>query len=289
LDDKTRKEFEDEVVLMASFHSSYIVGLYGACFKPPNMCMVLEFLPNGSLNHALYDSSREISWDKRWNYAIDAAIAMNYMHSRNPPVLHRDLKSGNLLLAEDGKVKITDFGLSRVKTKAGSQAVKEETVFQGGTDRWTAPEVCDGEPYTEAADVFSYGIICFEIAARVLPFQDTSPEDVRKLWQKGQRPPIPDDNDIPPDFEKLIRWCWDQNPYSRPSFKEIVNFLKRKGKINSQSTERTKGRLFDEKEKLERENDILHQLKENLEKKRDEADRIAEREKKKGFPVGGAT
>eukprot|EP01101_Sappina_pedata_P006753 TRINITY_DN3448_c0_g1_i1.p1 TRINITY_DN3448_c0_g1~~TRINITY_DN3448_c0_g1_i1.p1 ORF type:complete len:539 (-),score=298.37 TRINITY_DN3448_c0_g1_i1:75-1691(-) len=275
LDDKTKKEFEDEVLLMSSLHSSYIVGIYGACFRPPNMCMVLEYLPGGSLNHALYDSGREISWEKRWTYAVDAAIGMNYLHTRNPPVLHRDLKSGNLLIADDGKVKITDFGLSRFKQPG--TPVKDD--FQGGTDRWTAPEVCDGDPYTEAADVFSYGVILFEIAERVLPFQDTSPEDVRKLWQRGQRPTITDDT--PPDFEKLIRMCWDQNPFSRPTFKEVVAYLKRKGKISTMSTERAQGRMSDEKEKLERENDILVQLKENLEKKREEADRFAEKEKQR--------
>jgi serine/threonine protein kinase len=276
LDEKNLKEFQDEVVLMASFHSSFIVGLYGACFKPPNLCMAMEFLPGGNLNNLLYDKSQEISWEKRWRFACDAAVGMNYLHSRNPPVLHRDLKSGNLLLSEDGKVKITDFGLSRELTSKGG--IQEET-FQGGTDRWTAPEICNGEAYTEASDVFSFGIILYEIAARVLPFPDSLPEEVRKLWQASKRPTIPDD--VPPDFERLIKMCWEQSPYSRPSFKEIVSYLRRKGKINLVSTGRTQERLSDEKEKLERENYVLAQLKDNLEKKRDEADRIAEREKKR--------
>eukprot|EP01103_Thecamoeba_quadrilineata_P012839 TRINITY_DN3415_c0_g1_i1.p1 TRINITY_DN3415_c0_g1~~TRINITY_DN3415_c0_g1_i1.p1 ORF type:complete len:540 (-),score=183.53 TRINITY_DN3415_c0_g1_i1:145-1656(-) len=269
LDEKNLAEFENEVVLMSTFHSSYIVGLFGACFKPPNMCMVLEFMPNGSLNHLLYDVTQEISWDRRWAFAQDAALGMCYLHTRNPPILHRDLKSGNLLIAEDGRIKITDFGLSRVKLKDGP---KEE--FQGGTDRWTAPEIFDNEPYTEAADVFSYGAILYEIACRKLPFSDTPAEDVRKLWKRGDRPPI--DEDVPSDFEKLIRMCWDQSQYKRPSFKEVVSFLKRRA-----PAERTVVRISDDRERLRSENEQLLLKKEQLEKKRDEADRVAEREKKR--------
>jgi len=273
VDEKNRKEFEEEVILMSTFHSSYIVGLYGACFKPPNMCMVMEYLSGGSLNHLLYDATQEVSWELRWGFARDAAIGMNYLHTRNPPILHRDLKSGNLLIAEDGRVKITDFGLSRTKDRL----LKESTHFIGGTDRWTAPEVHDGEIYTEAADVFSYGLILYEIAMRRLPFQETPAEDVPKLWKKGERPSI--GSDVPSDFEKLIVMCWQQIPSRRPSFKDVVAYLKKKQKGKRPMSE--KGRLSDDKERLQRENDNLQQLKDSLEKKRDEADRLSEREKKR--------
>eukprot|EP01102_Stenamoeba_stenopodia_P009690 TRINITY_DN2864_c0_g2_i1.p1 TRINITY_DN2864_c0_g2~~TRINITY_DN2864_c0_g2_i1.p1 ORF type:complete len:747 (+),score=247.11 TRINITY_DN2864_c0_g2_i1:95-2335(+) len=272
---KAIKELEYEVNLMASFHSGYIVTLYGACFKKPNMCMVMEYLPGGSLNHLLYDITIEIPWERRWAYARDTALGLNYLHSRKPAIVHRDLKSGNLLLTADGRVKITDFGLSKLK----DATMEGEESFQGGTDRWTAPEIGDGEKYTEAADVFSYGVILYEIAARKLPFHDVPAENVRALWKKGDRPSIPDDT--PPDFEKLIKMCWDQRPRSRPSFQDVIQYLRKKGKITTISTEKSQGRYSDEKEKLERENEILSQLKETLEKKRDEAERVAEREKKR--------
>jgi len=222
LDEKTRREFEEEVVLMSTFHSSYIVGLYGACFKQPNMCMVMEYLSSGSLNNLLYDATQEISWERRWGYAREASIGMTYLHTRNPPVLHRDLKSKNLLIAADGRIKITSFGLCRTKDR-----LKQTSYFPGGFDRWTAPEVYDGETYIEAADVFSFGVILYEIAMRKLPFPETPAEDVPKLWKKGERPPI--DPNVPPDFEKLITMCWQQTPRSRPSFKDIVLYLKKKG------------------------------------------------------------
>src|SRR3546814_19234226 len=113
---------------MASFHSGYCVTLYGACFKKPNMCMVMEFLPGGSLNHLLYDITVDIPWERRWGYARDAALGLNYLHSRNPVILHRDLKSGNLLLTADGRVKITDFGLIK---KIGRASVGEKVCHEG--------------------------------------------------------------------------------------------------------------------------------------------------------------
>jgi len=233
---KAIKELEYEVNLMASFHSGYIVTLYGACFKKPNMCMVMEYLPGGSLNHLLYDITIDIPWERRWGYARDTALGLNYLHSRKPAIVHRDLKSGNLLLSVDGRVKITDFGLSKLK----DATMEGEESFQGGTDRWTAPEIGDGEKYTEAADVFSYGVILYEIAARKLPFQDVPAENVRALWKKGDRPPIPDDT--PPEFEKLIKMCWDQRPRSRPTFPDIIQYLRKKGTIKQKNKKNKKNK-----------------------------------------------
>jgi preprotein translocase subunit YajC len=90
----SKKELETEVATMSQLHSNYVVNMYGACFDPPNMCIVMEFLARGSLFYILSDPNVELPWNRRWNIARDAAVGMAYLHSKRPPLLHK----GNLSL-----------------------------------------------------------------------------------------------------------------------------------------------------------------------------------------------
>ena len=92
---------------------------------------------------------------------------MAYLHSLNPPIIHRDLKSHNLLVSDSWIVKITDFGLSRVKSFS--------TMTAAGTPQWSAPEVIRQDIYTEKADVYSFGVIIFELLAREIPYSNLAP------------------------------------------------------------------------------------------------------------------
>eukprot|EP01103_Thecamoeba_quadrilineata_P014659 TRINITY_DN4413_c0_g1_i2.p1 TRINITY_DN4413_c0_g1~~TRINITY_DN4413_c0_g1_i2.p1 ORF type:complete len:503 (-),score=130.78 TRINITY_DN4413_c0_g1_i2:53-1345(-) len=87
--DEARREMEAEVSVMTMLHSGFVVPLYGACFTPPNMCIVMEFLPRGSLFYLLSDSTVELPWERRWSMALDAALGLNYLHSKQPPLLHK--------------------------------------------------------------------------------------------------------------------------------------------------------------------------------------------------------
>lgn len=140
-----------------------IVLFLGACIKPPNLGIVLEFCSKGSLWSVLQNHNIDLTWEDRRKIALDTAKGVFYLHSFNPPILHRDLKSLNLLLDDSLRTKLIDFGWTR----------KLDIKMTGkiGTYQWMAPEVISSQMYTEKADVFSFGIILWEIASREPPYR----------------------------------------------------------------------------------------------------------------------
>jgi mitogen-activated protein kinase kinase kinase 9 len=115
--------------------------------------------------------------------ALEAARGVHYLHSCNPPVLHRDLKSLNLLLDESGRVKLADFGWTK--------GLDNYMTGKIGTYQWMAPEVIASQKYSEKADVFSYGIILWEIASREPPFKRTvSPTQISPDSRSASRSSI---------------------------------------------------------------------------------------------------
>jgi len=152
---------------------------------------------------------------------------MNYLHTINPPVLHRDLKSLNILLSEPVSglkdfplAKISDFGVSRVM---GEGMVTGNI----GTCHWMAPEVIKNEPYGLPSDVYSFGIVLYEILARQTPYKGIEPKFIS--YQVVNMKKRPDINLIPvtcPDELKSVMFrCWNENPALRPTFSEIVREL----------------------------------------------------------------
>merc|ERR1712100_693769 len=98
-------------------------------------------------------------WDDTISFSLDAARGMEYLHSRTPPILHRDMKSPNLLIDSNWRIKISDFGFSTIK-KAASNLTRV------GSPVWAAPEVMRGEPYTEKLDIYSFAIVMWELLTR---------------------------------------------------------------------------------------------------------------------------
>lgn len=133
----------------------------GLCKHSSGLYIVTEFVPGGDLRHLLKDEIKDVSWKLRIKMALDTATAMTYLHSKN--VVHRDLKSHNLLVDENNRIKICDFGFSR---KVGDA---EEPMTLCGTDEWMAPEVMLGEKYDAKADVFSFGMVLTELITRQKP------------------------------------------------------------------------------------------------------------------------
>jgi mitogen-activated protein kinase kinase kinase 9 len=210
------RDFIYECYAMESLRHPNIVMFLGACTKPPNLAIVLEFCTRGSLWSVLQNQEIPLSWDDRKRIALDAARGVTYLHAFNPPVLHRDLKSLNLLLDDGFRTKVADFGWTR--TMASTMTGKI------GTYQWMAPEVISGHNYTEKADVFSFGIILWEIAAREPPYRNISGLQVSiEVVNNDLRPTIP--KKTPENFAKLVRKCWDREPSKRPSFKEIIKEL----------------------------------------------------------------
>lgn len=161
-----------------------------------------------------------LSWRRKLRMARDGAAALAYLHSFDPPYLHRDVKSQNFLITQDYHMKLSDFGESRVSSGRTGVPMTGEI----GTTHWMAPEMLRGEAYTEAVDIYGFGIVLWEIATERHPY-DNLPERqiVYAVSVRGVRPPIP--NNCPPTYSKLIQACWDTNPNKRPSAEEVLAAL----------------------------------------------------------------
>lgn len=220
--------FRREVWLSNSLRHPTIVNMIGWCSSP--YCIVLEFIGGGHLGEMLRNTSRPITWSLRFRIAIDIADALMYLHNRSPKIIHRDLKSPNILiasLAENAPVvcKLTDFGESlSVATKASGRE-------KLANPAWCAPEVMKGNPYTESADIFSLGIVLWELLTRSLPYSEYPVSKSRFVAPfedaitQGLRPTIP--SDCPPSYAQLIRQCWHSGPDMRPTAKAVWERLNR--------------------------------------------------------------
>jgi len=150
--------------------------------------------------------------------AAGTARGMCYLHSGNPPVLHRDLKSANILLDESYTAKLADFGLSRLK------AVRSGMTGNCGTVQWMAPEVLCNEDYAEPADVYSFGIILWEMLTKECPYDGMTPiQCALSVLNENKRPEIPEW--CPQSLRALIKKCVERDPHSRPTFTQILAAL----------------------------------------------------------------
>ena len=182
--------------------------------------MLTEFMDRGSLFEVLADKSLDVNWDRKIKIAIEVARGLLYLHTRNPPIIHRDVKSLNILVTKDWKATIADFGLTKIKDKAMLST-------RCGSPVWSAPEVLRGEPYDESADVYSFGIVLWEIISRERPYPGQHPMQLigRIAYQKpSMRPPIPDCENS--DLIDLMIRCWHDDPGVRPTFELVHNCLK---------------------------------------------------------------
>ncbi|GER33397.1 kinase family protein [Striga asiatica] len=212
--------FRQEVSLMKRLRHPNILLFMGAVTSPQRLCIVTEFLPRGSLFRLLQKNGSKLEWRRRVHMALDIARGMNYLHHYNPPIVHRDLKSSNLLVDKNWTVKVGDFGLSRLKhetyltTKTGR-----------GTPQWMAPEVLRNEPSDEKADIYSFGVILWELATHKIPWETLNAVQViGTVGFMNQRLDLP--GDVDPQWNSVIESCWHSEPQCRPSFQELVEKLK---------------------------------------------------------------
>jgi len=209
-------EFLQEVNIMRKVRHRNVVQFIGACTQRPSLCIVCEYLPGGSAfdwmrTHGPPRPAQLLRW------AADVARGMDYLHKRR--VVHRDLKAANLLLDEGGGIKIADFGVARV-LDAGPGVLTAET----GTYRWMAPEVIEHAPYGAPADVFSFGILLWELLTARVPYEALSPlQAAVGVVQRGLRPTIP--STCPAELADLMRACWTRRPEDRPGFEELKGRL----------------------------------------------------------------
>ncbi|XP_046325984.2 mitogen-activated protein kinase kinase kinase 7-like isoform X4 [Haliotis rufescens] len=211
-----RKAFITELKQLSRVSHPNIVKLYGACTKSP-VCLVMEYAEGGSLYNVLHGSGRQPSYTSAhaMSWALQCARGVAYLHNMRPKALiHRDLKPPNLLLILGGTVlKICDFGTAC--------DIQTHMTNNKGSAAWMAPEVFEGCNYSEKCDVFSWGIILWEVITRRKPFDEIGGPAFRIMWavHNGKRPP-PIRN-IPKPLDILMQRCWSGNPTERPSMAEV--------------------------------------------------------------------
>lgn len=215
-----RDAFLTEVRQLSRVEHPNIVALYGACSKRPNVCLVMEYAEGGSLYNILHCSPRvKYTAAHAMSWALQCADGVAYLHSMKPkPLIHRDLKPPNLLLVKGGTVlKICDFGTVTDKSTMMTN--------NKGSAAWMAPEVFEGSNYTEKCDVFSWGIILWEVLSREQPFKDIQ-YTYSIMWSvhKGIRPTLIEG--LPKPIEHLMTACWGSDPKNRPSMHEVVELMR---------------------------------------------------------------
>ncbi|CAH8388002.1 unnamed protein product [Eruca vesicaria subsp. sativa] len=225
--------FRQEVSLMKRLRHPNVLLFMGAVTSPQRLCIVTEFLPRGSLFRLLQRNTSKLDWRRRIHMASDIARGMNYLHHCSPPIIHRDLKSSNLLVDRNWTVKVADFGLSRIKhetyltTKTGR-----------GTPQWMAPEVLRNEAADEKSDVYSFGVVLWELVTEKIPWENLNAMQViGAVGFMNQRLEVP--KDVDPQWISLMESCWHSEPQSRPTFQQVMEKLRelqRKYTIQFQAT-----------------------------------------------------
>ncbi|KAN0006671.1 hypothetical protein ACTFIU_003387 [Dictyostelium citrinum] len=213
-------EFDREVTIMSLIDSDHpnFTRFYGANKQNKKYLFhVSELVKSGSLRDLLLDKEKPLAYFTQLSIASDIANAMKHLHSIG--VIHRDLKSLNVLITEDFTAKVIDFGTSR------NVDLAKQMTLNLGTSCYMSPELFKGNGYDETCDVYAFGIVLWEIIARKEPYENVNSWSIPVMVAKGERPTIP--SDCPSEYSKLIKACWADKPKKRPSFKEICDSLKK--------------------------------------------------------------
>ncbi|NXY84800.1 RIPK2 kinase, partial [Alcedo cyanopectus] len=227
--DSARSLFLKEAEILHQARFSYILPILGICNEPEFLGIVTEYMSNGSLNQLVHseDVYPDIPWCLRFRFLYEIALGVNYLHNMDPPLLHHDLKTHNILLDNEFHVKIADFGLSKWRGISTARARSETSLPEGGTIVYMPPEDYSPSQKTRASvkhDIYSYAVIMWEVMSRKQPFEEViNPLQIMYSVSQGQRLDLSGESlsmDIPHRalILRLMECGWAQNPDERPSF-----------------------------------------------------------------------
>ncbi|KAL2475187.1 Mitogen activated protein kinase kinase kinase-related [Abeliophyllum distichum] len=206
------EDFCNEISILSRIRHPNVILFLGACTNPPRLSLVTEYMEMGSLYYLIHASGlkKKLSWQRRLKMLCDICRGLMCIHRMK--IVHRDLKSANCLVNKHWTVKICDFGLSRVLT-----TTPMKDCCSAGTPEWMAPELIRNEPFTEKCDIFSLGVIIWELCTLKKPWEGVpSVQVVYAVANDGQRLEIPEG-----PLSKLIADCWAE-PDERPSCQEVL-------------------------------------------------------------------
>ncbi|XP_065149188.1 mitogen-activated protein kinase kinase kinase 12 isoform X1 [Paramisgurnus dabryanus] len=212
---KVRDIKETEIKHLRKLKHPNIITFKGVCTQAPCYCILMEYCAQGQLYEVLR-AGRKITPSLLVDWAMGIAGGMNYLHLHK--IIHRDLKSPNMLITHDDLVKISDFGTSKELRD------KSTKMSFAGTVAWMAPEVIRNEPVSEKVDIWSFGVVLWEMLTGEIPYKDVDSSAI--IWGVGNNSlqlPLPES--CPDGFKILLRQCWNCKPRNRPSFRQILLHL----------------------------------------------------------------
>ena len=211
-------EFLQEAVITARLTHPHIVRLFGICNEENHYCLIIEHVAKGALQELLA-SSTPLTWKARLQIGSDMTSGLAFLHDQR--ILHRDLKSGNVLIDGTFRAKLTDFGLAKVKDE-----VRKKSSVHRGTLEWSAPELLDDLPSpSEKSDVYALGMTLWELTSRQLPYVGMSDAGIVRKIDRGELPPVP--TETPPPFLEIIQACWQKEAAKRPTAPQVLSRLDR--------------------------------------------------------------
>ncbi|CAM9152530.1 unnamed protein product [Ectocarpus sp. 12 AP-2014] len=224
---KQQKQFMHEVDTMYRLKSPHTVLFHGVITsRKDRLALVMELLEGGDLRAYLRKAKGPLPEGDSRRIIGDVCAGMAFLHENE--TVHGDLKSANVLLDRDGRAKIGDFGTSRTTKQQTSTCLVTRTAGNGSTTmtlQWTAPEIFYGECASYASDMYSFGVVIWEVLSREIPWSGLAgnPAICFKVATLGERPAIP--TGTPPDIEDILKLCWAQQPQNRPTFRHVKENL----------------------------------------------------------------
>lgn len=216
LEGTAKTYFIREIMILASCDNPFLINLLGYTDTYP-YCIATPYIGQGSLYDALKKKPSSPILDNTDKTIIAMCIAYGMISLHSMSIIHRDLKSLNILLDDNCLPRIIDFGISRFH---GEES--ELVTVTIGTPHWMAPEMFNSSHYDNKVDVYSFGILLWEMITGSTPFEGmTAFQIMNAVCQNNQRPPISDD--VPEGLRNLMKACWEQNPADRPTFEEVFN------------------------------------------------------------------
>ncbi|XP_056132371.1 megakaryocyte-associated tyrosine-protein kinase [Lampris incognitus] len=214
--DVTTQAFLQETTVMTELQHKNLVRLLGVILHN-GLHIVTELMIKGNLVNFLRTRGRSvINTAQLLRFALDVCEGMEYLDSKR--LVHRDLAARNILVSDEGVAKVSDFGLTKVDSKASDNAKLPV--------KWTAPEALQKEKFSTRSDVWSYGVLLWEIFSYGRqPYPKMSLKEVKQQVEEGYRMEAPED--CPPEVYSLMRSCWEREPRRRPPFHKLREKLER--------------------------------------------------------------
>ncbi|CAH2033537.1 unnamed protein product [Thlaspi arvense] len=267
------KDFVAEIDIITTLNHKNVITLLGYCFENNNLLLVYNYLSRGSLEENLHGNKKDpvaFRWDERYKVAVGIAEALEYLHDSAPqPVIHRDVKSSNILLSDDFEPQLSDFGLAKWASLSTTQIICSDVA---GTFGYLAPEYFMYGKMNNKIDVYAYGVVLLELLSGRKPISSESPKAQESLvmWAK----PILDDRDYSQLLDPSLQHdnngdqvermalaatlCIRHNPQSRPKMGMVLNLLKGDEEMLKWAKQQVSNGLEDSKllkdEKLNRSN-----------------------------------